>query len=104
MTTVRIPQGTRPRSCQFGSSQPSGVHMNWDQISGKWDQLKGEAKGKWGKLTNDDLMFVAGQRDKLVGKLQERYGLLEEQARKEVDEWITKVGTRIDSIGQPRRL
>ena len=84
--------------------QHSGVHMNWDQISGKWDQLKGEAKGKWAKLTNDDLMFVAGQRDKLIGKLQERYGLLEEQARKEVDEWITKVGTRIDNIGQPRRL
>jgi uncharacterized protein YjbJ (UPF0337 family) len=77
--------------------------MNWEQMTGKWDQMKGEARAKWGKLTNDDLMFIAGQRDKLVGKIQERYGLAMEQARKEVDEWVARTGSRIEDMGQSRR-
>jgi uncharacterized protein YjbJ (UPF0337 family) len=61
--------------------------MNWDQIEGKWKQLKGEAKTRWGKLTDDDLDVVAGQRDKLVGRIQERYGIAKDQAQREVEEW-----------------
>ena len=48
--------------------------MNSDQLAGKWQQMKGEAKTQWGKLTDDDLMTISGQKDKLIGKLQERYG------------------------------
>jgi len=74
--------------------------MNWDQVSGKWEQLKGEAKSKWGKLTNDDLTAVRGRRDQLVGKIQERYGVLKDQAETEVDEWVTRALARIDTLGK----
>ena len=61
--------------------------MNWDQVEGKWKQVKESAKEKWGKLTDDDLELIAGKRDQLVGKLQERYGIAKEEAQKRADEW-----------------
>jgi uncharacterized protein YjbJ (UPF0337 family) len=61
--------------------------MNWDQIKGNWKELKGKVKEKWGKLTDDDLTVVAGKRDQLAGKLQERYGYEKTQAEKELDEF-----------------
>ncbi|TQM94042.1 CsbD family protein [Roseinatronobacter monicus] len=64
--------------------------MNWDQIEGKWKQIKGSAKDQWGKLTDDDLDQAAGKRDKLVGKIQERYGIAKDEAEKQVDEWSSK--------------
>lgn len=57
--------------------------MNSDIAEGKWRQLKGEVKQKWGKLTEDDLMEVDGQLDKFCGKMQQRYGMSREQAEKE---------------------
>ena len=48
--------------------------MNWDQIEGSWKQVKGKAKEQWGRLTDDELDQAAGRRDRLVGKVQERYG------------------------------
>jgi uncharacterized protein YjbJ (UPF0337 family) len=74
--------------------------MSWEQIESKWDQLKGDAKTTWAKLTEDDLAFVNGQRDRLVGKLQERYGTLKEQAYKDIDAWVTKLGNKIDRVGK----
>lgn len=65
--------------------------MNWDQIEGKWKQLKGSARQKWGDLTNDDLEFIAGHRDRLVGRLQERYGYLREDAQQRADDWAEAV-------------
>jgi uncharacterized protein YjbJ (UPF0337 family) len=62
--------------------------MNWDQVEGKWKQFRGSAKQQWGKLTDDDLEQIAGTRDKLVGKLQERYGIAKEEAQKKADEWV----------------
>jgi uncharacterized protein YjbJ (UPF0337 family) len=59
--------------------------MNWDQIEGNWKQIKGKAKQQWGKLTNDDLDRLAGRRDELIGKIQERYGYQRDQAEREVD-------------------
>ena len=56
--------------------------MNWDQIEGKWKQVKGRAKEKWGKLTDDDLDIIAGKRDQLVGKVQEAYGISKAEASK----------------------
>jgi uncharacterized protein YjbJ (UPF0337 family) len=61
--------------------------MNWDQIEGKWTQMKGSVKQKWGKLTDDDLKVIAGSRDKLVGRIQERYGIKKEEAQRQCDEW-----------------
>jgi uncharacterized protein YjbJ (UPF0337 family) len=65
--------------------------MNWDQMEGKWKQVKGSAKQQWGKLTDDDLEIVSGHRDKLIGKLQERYGYAKEDAQKRADEWLKSI-------------
>lgn len=65
--------------------------MNWDQIQGNWKQLTGKAKAQWGNLTDDDLSVVAGRRDQLAGKLQERYGLAKDDAEKQLAEWQRKV-------------
>ena len=62
--------------------------MNWDQIEGKWKELKGKARTKWGKLTDDDLENVSGKKDMLMGRLQQRYGYKRDEAEKEVDAWI----------------
>jgi uncharacterized protein YjbJ (UPF0337 family) len=62
--------------------------MNWDQVEGKWNQYKGRAKEKWGKLTDDDLQVINGRRQQLVGKIQERYGLAKEVAEKQTDEFV----------------
>ncbi len=64
--------------------------MNWDQIEGKWQQLKGDAKAKWGKLTDDDVDRAEGNREKLEGILQEKYGKTKEEVQKEVDDWMKK--------------
>ena len=61
--------------------------MNWDQIEGKWKQVKGSARERWGKLTDDDWQTVAGKKDQLVGRIQERYGLAKEEAEKSAEEW-----------------
>ena len=62
--------------------------MNKDILEGKWEQLKGKAKEKWGDLTNDDWAVVQGKRDQLAGRIQERYGRTKEEAEKEVDELL----------------
>jgi uncharacterized protein YjbJ (UPF0337 family) len=62
--------------------------MNWDQIEGKWHQLRGSAKQQWGKFTDDDLNYIAGKRESLVGRLQERYGFAREEAQRKADEWM----------------
>ncbi len=58
--------------------------MNADIFKGKWKQLRGDVKKWWGDLTDDDLDRIAGERDKLVGRIQERYGYAREQAEAEV--------------------
>jgi uncharacterized protein YjbJ (UPF0337 family) len=62
--------------------------VNSDQLQGKWKQVKGSVKERWGKLTDDDVNVIDGQRDQLVGRVQERYGIAKEQAQKQVDEWL----------------
>ena len=62
--------------------------MNEDIIKGKWEQLKGKAKEKWGELTNDDLEIIEGKRDQLAGKLQERYGRTKDEVEKEIYDWL----------------
>jgi uncharacterized protein YjbJ (UPF0337 family) len=62
--------------------------MNWDQVEGKWKQYKGNAKEKWGKLTEDDLDVIDGKRQQLVGRIQERYGIAKEVAEQQADEFV----------------
>ena len=61
--------------------------MNWDQIAGNWKQVKGTVRQKWGKLTDDDVDVIAGKRDILLGKIQEKHGLAREEAEKELKAW-----------------
>ena len=60
--------------------------MNKDTFKGNWKQFKGNAKKKWGKLTDDDLDVVEGNADILAGKIQERYGITKDEAKKQIDE------------------
>ena len=59
--------------------------MHSDTLKGKWKQMRGEVKKWWGDLTDDDLDRIEGERDKLIGRLQERYGYTREKAEAEVD-------------------
>jgi len=61
--------------------------MNSDQMEGKWKQLTGTMKEKWGKLTDDDFTQIGGKKDVLIGKLQERYGYAREEAERQADEF-----------------
>ncbi|ROZ79368.1 CsbD family protein [Ramlibacter sp. WS9] len=64
--------------------------MNWDRIQGNWKQVSGQAKAQWGKLTDDDLDIVAGRREEMAGKIQERYGVAKEEAHNQIAEWARK--------------
>ena len=61
--------------------------MNWDRIEGNWKQVTGKARQQWGKLTEDDCTIIAGRKEQLVGKIQERYGIKRDEAQKQADEW-----------------
>ena len=63
--------------------------MNADVFKGQWHQLKGEVKSKWGKLTDDDLDRASGDAEKLIGRIEERYGYARDQAKREVDEFFS---------------
>ena len=62
--------------------------MNWDIVEGKWDRFKGSVKEKWGDLTDNELTEMAGRRDKLSGKLQERYGWTKDDAEHQIDSFF----------------
>jgi uncharacterized protein YjbJ (UPF0337 family) len=62
--------------------------MDWDRIQGNWKQFVGRVKEHWGKLTDDDLAAINGTRDRLEGRIQERYGYAKDKTREAVDEWL----------------
>jgi uncharacterized protein YjbJ (UPF0337 family) len=61
--------------------------MNWDSIQGKWSEMKGDVRKKWGKLTDSDFEAIGGKKDELLGRLQKHYGYSKEEAEREVDEF-----------------
>ncbi|MBX3586960.1 MAG: CsbD family protein [Ramlibacter sp.] len=61
--------------------------MNQDRMEGNWKQFKGKVKEQWGKLTDDDVDIIAGKRDQLLGRIQERHGLARDEAEKQVKNW-----------------
>jgi len=61
--------------------------MNWNQAEGNWKQFTGKVKEAWGKLTDDEIDQIAGKRDILIGKVQEKYGIAQEEAEKQVKDW-----------------
>ncbi|HSC07891.1 MAG TPA: CsbD family protein [Steroidobacteraceae bacterium] len=82
--------------------------MNWDRIEGNWQQVKGKVKQRWGKLTDDQITVINGQRDILAGKLQEAYGLSKDEVDDQIRDWErsladsdveveTRTGTRTET-------
>jgi uncharacterized protein YjbJ (UPF0337 family) len=67
--------------------------MNEDTLKGQWMQFKGKVRQRWGKLTNDDLDQIQGRAEQLIGKLQERYGIERDEAKRQVDGWMQDFGT-----------
>jgi uncharacterized protein YjbJ (UPF0337 family) len=77
--------------------------MNQDRIQGRWKLLKGKLKEQWGKLTDDDLDVIAGRRDQLLGRIQQRHGLAKDQADRHLRAWEqTQPDPRFDERGSDR--
>ncbi len=72
------------------------IHFNFVEVKGKamdsaefkarWQQIRGRLKEFWGELSGNDIDYIDGQRELLVGKLQEKYGMSEEEAQRTVDD------------------
>lgn len=62
--------------------------MNSDQLKGQWKEVKGKVKSQWGKLTDDDITHINGDKDQLIGKIQQEYGKTREEAEQEVDKHL----------------
>ena len=65
--------------------------MDWDRIEGAWKQHAGKVKEKWGKLTDDDIAQIDGNREQLEGIIQARYGYAKDQVRKDVNDWLNSM-------------
>ena len=59
--------------------------MNQDMLSGNWNQLRGKLRTWWGKLSDDDFEWISGQKDRLVGLIQEKYGYTRTRAKNEFE-------------------
>jgi uncharacterized protein YjbJ (UPF0337 family) len=66
--------------------------LNWDLIKGNWHVLKGSIRAKWGDLTDDEIEELDGNREKMIGKIQAKYGIAKEEAEKQVEEWTKSHG------------
>jgi uncharacterized protein YjbJ (UPF0337 family) len=77
--------------------------MNEDVFSGKWREMRGTLRSWWGRLSDDDLERIGGEKDKLVGLVQERYGQTREQAEREVDRRLSEYGSGGGAIGSNLR-
>lgn len=65
--------------------------MTWDQVQGQFKQVSGHIKSKWAKLTDDDIALLKGKKDIFLGKLQERTGLMKDEAEKQLDQFLTSI-------------
>ena len=65
--------------------------MNEDVLKGKWNEIKGRVKEKWGNLTDDDLTAVEGKKEKLLGLLQQKYGYAKDKAEQEYKDFIDRL-------------
>lgn len=68
--------------------------MNKPYLKGKWRELKGKIQEEWGELTNDDVDRIEGERDQLLGAIQQRYGKKRAEAERELDNWEKRHGVR----------
>ena len=69
--------------------------MNRDILEGKWKQLRGEIRDRWGQFTDDELDQIAGKYDKLSGLLQERYGYTKMEAEQQIEDFLEEWEERV---------
>jgi uncharacterized protein YjbJ (UPF0337 family) len=74
----------------LNASNERSTFVDENILKGKWHQLKGELKSQWGKLTDDDLDRAEGDAEKLIGRVQERYGYQRDEAKREVDDFVRR--------------
>ncbi len=72
--------------------------MEWNQIEGQWDIMKGQFKQKWGKLTDDNLIQIKGKKDELVGQLKQVYGFAKEEAEKQIEDFRTTLAVAKEEL------
>ena len=70
--------------------------MSWDRIEAGWKQLKGKVQKQWGKLTDDDFDVIAGRREELARRLQDRYAIEKAEADRQIEDWLKEPGALDD--------
>ena len=73
--------------------------MNWDQVEGRMKQVGGKLKAKWAKLTDDDLLLLKGKKEVFLGKLQERSGMVKDEAERELDAFLARLDHHTIQLG-----
>jgi uncharacterized protein YjbJ (UPF0337 family) len=81
----------QPRAFRIRTHSRGSTVMNEDKVKGQWKQIAGKAKAKWGKLTDDDLKVAEGNSEYLAGKIQERYGVARDEAKKQVKDFSSQL-------------
>ena len=90
VSLIAAPVAYAQTSSTTTTTTRSDTDSIWQKIKGSWNQTKGTVKEQWGKLTDDDLMEIQGRRDQLVGKIQTRYGISQQEAEAQVSGWEHK--------------
>jgi uncharacterized protein YjbJ (UPF0337 family) len=90
VSLIAVPVTYAQTSSTTTTTTRSETDTIWQKIKGSWNQTKGAIKEQWGKLTDDDLMEIQGRRDQLVGKIQTRYGISQQEAEAQVSGWEHK--------------
>ncbi len=88
--SAALPAVVHAQSTSTTTTVEADANSLWQKIQGGWSQTKGTVKEQWGKLTDDDLLEIEGRRDQLVGKIQARYGISQEEAEAQVSTWENK--------------
>lgn len=75
----------------WGWGHQGSERVNQETLKGQWMQLRGRVRREWGKLTNGDIAAIQGDREVLLGRLQERYGQTREEVEHELDDWLVRI-------------
>ena len=79
---------------------PNGRALTWDEFEGAWREHGSKIRETWSKLTDDDIYVIAGKRDRLIGRLQERYGIAEAEAAEEADAFLMALTQGADEVSR----
>ncbi len=74
--------------------------MAQDMLKRQWEQLKERVRQRWSRFTDDDLTQIDGDREALMGKIQERYGRSREQAQSDLAQWLKTSGYGREGLPQ----